>query len=277
MFGCGSSLRRVRDAAPLYSSIPHESDPRSAAILFMLAANPHHRSSAHELDTVHAEPLSCASPSYNTYRCEKWLVSGVPGTLAPIEARKVYVQTPSEDSSATSLNLAWNLEVIMPENHYEVYVSAHDPSKIISVVDLIKDAPTPTEDGFLSALDQAVFGEAVVGVGELAKQVFFGPPEEDFSTFQSSTPGGSYRVWKWGVNDPVSGDRTLEISPSNKIASPLGWHAVPASVDPINTHSGLGDSTIVNFTTTIGNNVRTPSHPLTSLTNSNICAGYRPI
>jgi len=65
----------------------------------------------------------------------------------------------------------------------------------------------------------------------------------------------SYYVWKWGLNDPESGDRSLEISPYDEVASPLGWHSLPASNDPRkgNEHSAPG--TIMNDTTTCGNNV----------------------
>lgn len=144
----------------------------------------------------------------------------------------------------------------MPDNQYEAYVSAHDPSKIIAVTDWVSDAPTPSEDGWLSALERAVFGQGVVGAGEILEQVFAGVPEEQAPTSPLPVPGGSYRVWKWGVNDPASGNRTLEESPYDKIASPLGWHAVPAGVDPVEDHPELGADTIVNFTTTVGNNVR---------------------
>lgn len=237
----------------------------------MLAANS--LPSNFDLDTVRAELQQCASLSLDGRSCEEWLVSGISGALGPIKARKVYVQTPTKDSLATNLNLAWRLEVTMPDNSYEAYVSAHDPSKIISVVDWVSDAPAPSGDGFLSALERTVFGEALVDASEVVKQVFIDSPE----VVSSAPGGGSYRVWKWGVNDPASGDRSLQVSPYDKAASPLGWHAVPAGLDPVQEHSGLDSTTIVNFTTTIGNNVRFPLTCSVSTTNRNICAGYRPI
>ncbi|KAF8595644.1 hypothetical protein BDV93DRAFT_574505, partial [Ceratobasidium sp. AG-I] len=166
-------------------------------------------------EAIRAERLSCLSPIGNTQWCEEWLVSGVPSAIDPIKARKVYIQTPSDKSTgATDLNLAWRLEVTLPDNNYEAYVSANDPSKIIAVVDW-----------------------------------------EDTPRLLSPPASGSYRVWKWGVNDPESGNRTLEVSPHHKTTSPLGWHTMPASVDPIKNHPELGAEALVNFTTTIGNNV----------------------
>ncbi|KAF8598768.1 hypothetical protein BDV93DRAFT_324073 [Ceratobasidium sp. AG-I] len=253
-FVCGASLSKIRNNAHLYSSFAHESDPRSAAFAFMLAASPPHAEITSDPDTIHAERVPCVSTIGETHWCEEWLVSGLPHTLAPIKARKVWVQTPSPDPlTDTVLNLAWRLEVTMPDNQYEAYVSAHDPSKIISVVDWVSDAPAPSEDGWLSALERAVFGNAVVGAGEIIEQVMGGDPDQ--RPFPAPRSGGSYRVWKWGINDPASGNRTLEESPYDKVASPLGWHSVPAGVDPVENHPELGADTIVNFTTTVGNNV----------------------
>lgn len=65
----------------------------------------------------------------------------------------------------------------------------------------------------------------------------------------------SYYVWKWGQNDPECGDRSLEISPYDEIASPLGWHSLPASNDPRKTNERFAAGTIINDTTTFGNNV----------------------
>ncbi|KAF8335418.1 Fungalysin metallopeptidase-domain-containing protein [Cantharellus anzutake] len=61
-----------------------------------------------------------------------------------------------------------------------------------------------------------------------------------------------YNVWKWGINDPSEGVRSVE-SGYDKLASPLGWHSLPFANDPSQTSpkpKGLR-----NTTTTWGNNV----------------------
>jgi extracellular elastinolytic metalloproteinase len=65
----------------------------------------------------------------------------------------------------------------------------------------------------------------------------------------------SYHVWKWGFNDPESGDRSLEVSPYDEVASPLGWHSLPVEKDPRRTTQRFVAGTIINDTTTVGNNV----------------------
>ena len=44
---------------------------------------------------------------------------------------------------------------------------------------------------------------------------------------------GIYNVFKWGVNNPSVGDRTLEKENFDSFASPAGWHALPYSVNPM--------------------------------------------
>ncbi|KAG9118359.1 Fungalysin/Thermolysin Extracellular metalloproteinase 5 [Ceratobasidium sp. 392] len=135
-------------------------------------------------------------------------------------------------------------------------ITALDPSKIIAVADWVKDAPAPNADGWLTALEEKVFGQSVFGPQEAVRIISsiissFSDKEEAVA----ASPGGTYRVWKWGVNDPASGNRTLDVSPYDKTASPLGWHSVPARNDPVNLHPGMNADTIVNHTTTVGNNV----------------------
>ncbi|KAL7275605.1 hypothetical protein RUND412_001437 [Rhizina undulata] len=47
-----------------------------------------------------------------------------------------------------------------------------------------------------------------------------------------------YQVYKFGINDPDDGERTLEIDPANKDTSPNGWH----------------NTTVATYTVTRGNN-----------------------
>ncbi|KDN36332.1 hypothetical protein RSAG8_10899, partial [Rhizoctonia solani AG-8 WAC10335] len=60
------------------------------------------------------------------------VISGLPGSVNPVKARVVYVQTPTENDE-TELHAVWRLEVEMQDNWYEAYVSAADPSTIVSV------------------------------------------------------------------------------------------------------------------------------------------------
>ncbi|KAL5638983.1 hypothetical protein ACGC1H_003379 [Rhizoctonia solani] len=230
-----------------------QDSPLLAAYVFMQVAHPASTSLVSPLASLTAKFQACTAPLEEGTSCKDWLVSGFSGGTKDIYARKVYVQTPGVDGS-TSLNLAWRLEVALPDNHYEAYVSVNDPTKIISVIDWVVDAPTPDNDGWLSTLQRHVFAQLEE---VLSSQV---PVDVDSST--NVSPGalipiptaGTYRVWKWGINDPESGKRTLEVMPKDRRASPLGWHSVPAGNDPIGGKH-LNEDTIVNYTTTIGNNV----------------------
>ena len=105
----------------------------------------------------------------------------------------------------------------MKDNWYETAVSASAPHKIISVVDWASDAPYP--------------------------QV----PE---------TTEGAYYVFKWGINDPAVGNRTMEKENFDPAASPAGWHAIPYSRDPTFENGDLrGKPFWRKTTTTWGNNV----------------------
>ncbi|KAG9119181.1 Fungalysin/Thermolysin Extracellular metalloproteinase 5 [Ceratobasidium sp. 392] len=142
----------------------------------------------------------------------------------------------------------------MKENYYEAYVSAYDPSKIIAVGDWVKDGPSIREDGWMSALQAKVFGQTVLGPEQHPMQIE--PPyERNSHSTLAKAPVGTYNVWKWGINDPASGNRTLETPPYNTVVSPLGWHFVLAGNDPITTHPDLESDDIVEYTTTVGNNV----------------------
>ncbi|PVF94059.1 hypothetical protein CPB86DRAFT_789438 [Serendipita vermifera] len=67
--------------------------------------------------------------------------------------------------------------------------------------------------------------------------------------------GGVYNVWKWGLNDPDCGDRSVETSPYDEVASPLGWHSLPASKDAKSRNRRYASDHILNITETYGNNV----------------------
>ncbi|KAG9094363.1 Fungalysin/Thermolysin Extracellular metalloproteinase 5 [Ceratobasidium sp. UAMH 11750] len=129
----------------------------------------------------------------------------------------------------------------MADNWYEAYISVNDPSIIVAVADWASDSPTPRSDGYLNALG------AKIAMGQPIRY----------------TEAGAYKVWKWGLNAPDSGERTVEPASYDSIASPFGWHTisktrnVPGSPDWVG--KGLTDhgATYLNFTTTWGNNVFT--------------------
>lgn len=248
-FACGDSLNRIRASSSMYPASASAKNPIAATYLFAVAASPDGLSSDTSKHFIVADRHECL----DSVSTDCWTVSSVPGALSPVKARLVYVQTHAPGHEHSQLNLAWRLEFEMKDNFYEAYVSAHDPSKIIASIDWVKDAPAPKDNGWLTALQAKVFGETVFGaeypvVEALAHLVAPIPSP-------AGAPGGSYRVWQWGINDPASGNRTLEESPYVKASSPLGWHSVPAGNDPVNSHPDLKAATIVNFTTTIGNNV----------------------
>ncbi|CAE6374970.1 unnamed protein product, partial [Rhizoctonia solani] len=229
-------------------------DPRAAVFHFMRVAHPAPSSLVSSFTHLKAEPHTCTDPLEEYTSCLGWLVTGFSDGTEPILARQVYVQTPGIDGS-NNLNLAWRLEVPLPNNHYEAYISVHDPSKIISVTDWVVDAPTPDSDGWLSSLQRHVFGQHQE-VLPAQDPILVNPTPRVDAPLPIATIG-SYRVWKWGINDPESGKRSLEVAPNNRRASPLGWHSVPAGNDPIQAHPELKDDMIVNYTTTVGNNAMT--------------------
>ena len=110
----------------------------------------------------------------------------------------------------------------MDDNWYEAAITAHHPHHIISVVDWANDAPL-SHDTLKPYLEKTV---------------------------------PTYNIFAWGVNDPERGNRTIEKESQDLLASPIGWHKIPAKKFPGYTTKMYPDGDmLVNFTTTIGNNV----------------------
>jgi extracellular elastinolytic metalloproteinase len=112
----------------------------------------------------------------------------------------------------------------MQDNWYEAAVSARHPHSIVSVVDWASDAsekhfrPTPKKP-------------------EIAEHA-------------------TYTVFPWGINDPECGEREQVKEYVDSLASPLGWHSIPAINDPKSRDRLRYDAgKINNYTTTWGNNV----------------------
>ena len=115
------------------------------------------------------------------------------------------------------------MEVEMEDNWYEAAIDVYEPSHIVSVVDWASDSPlTPI-------------------------------PEDPVPQ------AASYNVFAWGVNDPQEGKRSFQSENYDSLASPIGWHSMPARNDPSSQgrlDNRVREEDILNHTTTWGNNVR---------------------
>jgi len=197
-------------------------DPRTAALSFMIAATP---------STTLADDLTA---NFDNYRSRvdvtpfhhlqengpHYLLANIPDAVNPVKAHLAYIQVPKGDT--TDLKAVWKVEVEMKDNWYEAAIDAYEPTHIVSVVDWASDssaAPIP----------------------------------------ETPVPkGAAYNVFAWGINDPQEGNRSFQVENFDLLASPIGWHALPARNDPSSqgrSHNGESGGDILNFTTTWGNNV----------------------
>ena len=125
----------------------------------------------------------------------------------------------------------------MEDNWYDTVVSAFDSERIFSVVDWASDSPLPLY---------------------LPMNMALPPLESD----KKKEVDASYLVFPWGINDPEEGERVtvLESIAADKVASPYGWRSIPLPNVP-SVMQNLAPfpfpdkDVIVNFTTTLGNNV----------------------
>jgi len=196
-------------------------DPRHALLQFMIAATPEDHM-VQDILSKYDEYIDRMSSYMDSNFVGSGahipieLIDNVPETVNPVKARLAYVQVP--DGDTTHLDLVWKFEVEMKDNWYEAAVSAHSPHKIISVVDWASDAYAPV-------------------------------PRKDKAP-------ATYNVFKWGINDPSEGNRTIEKEHDDKLASPLGWHSLPVANDPFSSNIRFTrGSSIRNTTVTWGNNV----------------------
>ncbi|KAI5121545.1 hypothetical protein M0805_002604 [Coniferiporia weirii] len=202
---------------------------RDAVLTFMMAATPDTALSEdiltnfdNYLEQISSTVETTFSPEGSSRTVET--VFDVPDAVNPVKAHHAYVQVPNGDR--TELTLVWKLEVEMQDNWYEAAVTASHPHKLVSVVDWASDASDDAE--------------------HLAPT-----PKKPKERADSAT----YNVFGWGVNDPECGNRTIEKEGIDKLASPLGWHAIPAVNDPKSAGQRLQKGKINNYTTTWGNNV----------------------
>ncbi|QRV81508.1 extracellular metalloproteinase MEP [Ceratobasidium sp. AG-Ba] len=207
-----STCDELRRAALNFMVTPHPDESVVDALASEFEAVCHGIHLAHELD----QDLRAS-----------FMVSGLPDALNPVKVRVVYLQIPTEDGNG-ELPATWRLEIEMADNWYEAYMSVNEPSVIVSVVDWAADSPPPCPDGQLSTL------ETGIGMGWSAAR----------------TKTGSYQVWKWGINDPESGERTVESPLYDRLASPFGWHAVSRANNPEGSPKWVSGDIYLNFTTT---------------------------
>ncbi|KAF9560614.1 extracellular elastinolytic metallo proteinase [Agrocybe pediades] len=200
-------------------------DFRPALLKFMATATPNEQLARDivkdfnsHMDSIRVTPVSHFSPGDHV-QVAAFEADSVPDAVSPVKAKLAYIQVPSKAGDNTELHLVWKFEVEMQDNWYEAAVSASAPHKIISVVDWASD----------------------YAIAPIPKQ-----PEV--------TPA-SYNVFKWGVNDPECGNRTIEKENIDSLASPVGWHALPYANDPSFKGAKPSKEFYRNTSTTWGNNV----------------------
>lgn len=208
---------------PSHMATDDVADFRPALLKFMATATPSSELAGdilnnfdHYMKGMTITPVTHFAPSHGSQQLE-YSVGHVPDAVNPVKAKLAYIQVPNQAGDDTELHLVWKFEVEMQDNWYETAVSASPPHKIISVVDWASDAPVPHL------------------------------PESEPAT---------YRVFKWGINDPTSGNRSTEKENFDPVASPAGWHAIPYSHDPAYEDRNIkGKPFWRKTTTTWGNNI----------------------
>ncbi|KAG9000691.1 Fungalysin/Thermolysin Extracellular metalloproteinase 5, partial [Tulasnella sp. 427] len=243
---------------------PQVSNPVDAALYFILAAHPNiaeadaiagnldiHRQNTVTRhiaeDNIAHDPfdkLLFESPYPNLVR-----LSNLPLAISSIYASLVYVQTnqlvlpnppaPNLDPDGldlptnTVLPLAWKLVVELPENHYKAYIDAYVPSRILKVVDWVSDFDHhPT--GELERARHPWPGDGTCSLNPPRSENVISQRGVFKDASGPATGATAYKVWPLGINDPLDGEGLREVlrSPHDTLASPLGWHSIPARHNP---------------------------------------------
>ena len=124
----------------------------------------------------------------------------------------------------------------MQDNWYEAVIARQAPHRILSVVDWASDAPVSPE--------------------HFVPPKYSVPPEPPVPSEPAQRPPATYHIFGWGINDPSEGNRSLAKENFDTLASPLGWHVIPAANDPSLPSNLKKKGKYSNYTTTFGNNVR---------------------
>jgi extracellular elastinolytic metalloproteinase len=201
-------------------------DPREALLQFMVAATPHDALVAEILDKhdeIRENMISWFESHFigDDLGILVEMIDNVPDAVSPVKAKPVYIQLPDGDKSM--LMQAWRFEVEMQDNWYEAIISRQAPHRILSVVDWASDAPAS--------------------------------PEPPVPSEPAQRPPATYHVFEWGINDPSEGNRSLAKENFDVLASPLGWHVIPAANDPSLSSNLKKKGKHSNYTITVGNNV----------------------
>ncbi|KAG8985950.1 Fungalysin/Thermolysin Extracellular metalloproteinase 5, partial [Tulasnella sp. 427] len=266
---CANQHRLLDAIQPAFSQTPYGVDPLvsnpvDAALYFILAVHPNLEEAdaiagnlevyrknivanhIGENDNAH-DPfgnLLFETPYPNLVR-----LSNVPLAISPIYASLVYVQTnrladssPNVGSEVTGseantvLTLAWKLVVELAENHYEAYIDAYAPSRILKVVDWVSDFDHhPTDQVERARHPWPGDGTCSLDPPRSAKLISQRNYDNYGRDASRPTPGSTaYKVWPLGINDPLDGEGLREVlrSPYDTLASPLGWHSIPARHNP---------------------------------------------
>ncbi|MBW0546819.1 hypothetical protein O181_086534 [Austropuccinia psidii MF-1] len=232
-------------------------DPRIALISFLTIASDHSTEShlrSKSLDELINSIYIIQKPnSLGNSNSDNLLeLYNVPGSLSALDpssdhstqptiAELAWLNVNQDDSNSDSsqLKMVWRFEYRSQSNWYESYVDASQPDLVPMVVDWIKDF-RPTDDTSFtmeqhqfiqSSLKERLKSFSPVNQSSVDKPQSNLPPLPHGST--SNFRPASYRVFPWSVNDPTEGHRKLIESPSDSIASPLGWHTIP----PTHPHS----------------------------------------
>ena len=214
-----STVDRARIMSFVKSDASPESlyEPQGALLHFMIAAHPSPEVAGSILDHFdeHTKEMKLEYTNHLTGPNPHPSVE-IQGVPGAVNPVKAeLVYVQSPRLDETQLTLAWKFEIEMQDNWYEAYMDFSHPSYIHTVVDWASDAPTPK-------------------------------PEPG--------PVPKYHVWRWGTNDPSEGGRSIEAG-FDKLASPLGWHSLPAENDPSLSSRKDKRGVLHNTTTTWGNNV----------------------
>lgn len=192
--------------------------------------------------TSHSDPLREHNATH--------YFTGLPGAVSDVKGKMVYSKSP------TGLELAWEFEVEMEDNWYDVVISAHNASRIFSVIDWVRDSPAPADYSWTSSEDVRhtplhETTESLEWTGRLP--------------ISKHGLGATYLILPWGISDPDRGKRApvADLDELDRTASPYGWHAIPIANVPaglIRANSSNSPfrrvfSSLYNFTSTLGNNV----------------------
>lgn len=241
-------------------------DPRIALISFLTLAADHETENlvrsqslddlVQSIDVVRKSPPSFQTTGISEHNPEAptFELYNVPGALdsnsldhssstQPTLAELAWLSLDDQNtqSGERELKMVWRFEYRSNSNWYESYVDAISPGQVPMVVDWIKDF-RPTSEIAPTYIDHLTMKASLAEVFEVSSFSTMSPqisqltssvPETDLPPLPEGATDqprpASYRVFPWSVNDPTQGKREIVESPSDPVASPVGWHTIPRS------------------------------------------------